>query len=414
MAAIVDGSRLWARLMAMAEVGSTRLGGSNRQALSDDDATGRSLLLEWASAAGCTTETDEIGNLFIRRPGSDDSRPPVMVGSHLDTQPTGGRFDGVLGVLGGLEVIESLNDLGLETRAPVELVVWTNEEGSRFQYSMMGSAVWAGKLDLQAARTLTDIDGISVGDELDRLGWAGDRPAAPGPYSAAFELHIEQGPILEAEQVEIGVVMGVQGFRWYTIRITGDPAHAGPTPMESRRDPAAAIARIIGDVYATAAEFAPWGRATFAQFRSEPISPNTVPGELTCSLDIRHPDLAALDAMEAMMRAAVAAAADSTGVEVEITVDNDSAPVTFDPGCVAAVQASVDELGFRNQQMVSGAGHDACYVATRCPTSMIFVPCAGGVSHNEAEDITADQAQRGASVLLGAVLRAVDVDLPAN
>ena len=406
---MVDGQRLWTRLMAMAEVGSTFLGGSNRQALSDDDAAGRALLLEWASAAGCTTETDEIGNLFIRRPGRDESFPPVMVGSHLDTQPTGGRFDGVLGVLGGLEVIESLNDGHLETRAPVELVVWTNEEGSRFQYSMMGSAVWAGKLDLRAARAMTDTDGVGVGAELDRLGWAGARPAVPGSYTAAFELHIEQGPILEADHVEIGVVTGVQGFRWYTIRLTGDPAHAGPTPMESRRDPAAAIGHIIGDVYAMAAEFAPWGRATFAQFRSEPISPNTVSGELRCSLDIRHPDLTALDDMESRVRTAIAEAARSTGVEAEITVDNDSAPVTFDPGCVAVVQASVDELGFSNQQMVSGAGHDACYVATSCPTSMIFVPCAGGVSHNEAEDITSEQAQRGASVLLGAVLRAAEM-----
>jgi len=411
MATRVDGDRLWRRLMAMAEIGPTANGGSNRQAISDEDAAGRSLLLDWATAAGCTSETDEIGNLFIRRPGRDNSLPPVLMGSHLDTQPTGGRFDGVFGVLGGFEVIESLNDLQHETQAPIELAVWTNEEGSRFQFSMMGSAVWADWLDLDTALAIVDVDGITVADELDRLGWSGERPASPSAYTAAFELHIEQGPILEAEQLDVGVVTGVQGFRWYTIRITGDPAHAGPTPMEVRHDPAAAISRIIADVYATAAEFGPWGRSTFAQFHSEPVSPNTVPGLLTCSLDIRHPELADLDAMEAKMRASVAAAATDLGVEVEISVDNDSPPVAFDPGCIGWVQQSVDALGLSNQKMVSGAGHDACYVALHCPTSMIFVPCDGGVSHNEAESITAEQAEHGASVLLGAVMRAADSSL---
>lgn len=408
MAYTVDGNRLWSHLMAMAEVGPAAHGGSNRQAISDEDQAGRALLLKWATAAGCTSETDEIGNLFIRRPGLDNSLPPVMVGSHLDTQPTGGRFDGVYGVLGGFEVIESLNDMSQETEMPVDLVVWTNEEGSRFQYSMMGSAVWAGHVELHSALELVDNDGLSVAGELNRLGWSGARPAKSQPFTAAFELHIEQGPILEAEKADIGVVTGVQGFRWYTIRITGDEAHAGPTPMEVRHDPAAAIARIIDDVYATAADLAPWGRATFAQFRSEPISPNTVPGILTCSLDLRNPELAKLDEAEERMRAGVAAAAAATGVEIEITVDNDSPPVAFDSGCIAAVQASVDDLGLINQQMVSGAGHDACYVANCGPTSMIFVPCDGGVSHNEAENITSEQAERGASVLLGAVLRAAD------
>ncbi len=409
MPARVDEKRLWSHLMAMAEVGPTANGGSNRQAISDEDAAGRSLLLEWATAAECTAETDEIGNLFIHRPGRDESLPPVLMGSHLDTQPTGGRFDGVYGVLGGLEVIESLNDMDHQTEAPVELAVWTNEEGSRFQYSMMGSAVWANWLELDAALGLADKDGLTVAEELDRLGWAGNRPASPHPYTAAFELHIEQGPILEADQLDVGVVTGVQGFRWYTIRITGDPAHAGPTPMEVRHDPAAAIARIVNEVYATAADFGPWGRSTFAQFHSEPVSPNTVPGLLTCSLDIRHPVLADLDAMEARMRASVAATAEAFGVGVEITVDNDSPPVAFDPRCIGWVQASVDDLGLTNQQMVSGAGHDACYVALHCPTSMIFVPCDGGVSHNEAESITAEQAEHGASVLLGAVMRAAQL-----
>ena len=241
----VDGDRLWSRLMDMAEIGATANGGSNRQALSDEDAAGRALFVHWAEAAGCTAETDRIGNLWVRRPGTDPEADPVLIGSHLDTQPTGGRFDGVYGVLGGLEVIERLDDLGASTTRPIDLVVWTNEEGSRFQYSMMGSAVWSQKLELEGALALADADGLTVADELDRLGWAGTRPAAPTGAAAAFELHIEQGPILEDERIDIGVVTGVQGLRWYTIELEGFPAHAGPTPMAGRRDPARAIAAIV-------------------------------------------------------------------------------------------------------------------------------------------------------------------------
>ena len=399
----VDGDRLWARLMAMAEVGATVNGGSNRQALSDEDAAGRNLLLGWAEAAGCEPSVDEIGNLFLRRAGADEGADPILIGSHLDTQPTGGRFDGVYGVLGGFEVIERLNDLAATTRRPIELAVWTNEEGSRFQYSMMGSAVWARKLALEEACGLVDVDGISVGAELDRLGWRGARPARPHPYHAAFELHIEQGPILEQEGLEIGVVTGVQGLRWFTIELAGQPAHAGPTPMVGRRDPARAIAAIVDRVYAAAAELAPWGRATFAQFTSTPVSPNTVPETLTCTLDIRHPELDSLDWLEARVRAIVAEEGERLGVGTEVVGQNDSPPVHFDRRCIDAVQAAVDELGFTNTAMISGAGHDACYVATHCPTSMIFIPCADGLSHNEAELITPAQAQQGASVLLNAV-----------
>jgi len=411
MADRVNGERLWGRLMAMAKIGATAKGGSNRQALSDQDAAGRALFLDWSRAAGCHAETDEIGNLFVRRPGRDDSLPATMIGSHLDTQPTGGRFDGVYGVLGGLEVIESLNDLGTSTEAPVELAVWTNEEGSRFQYSMMGSAVWSGRLGLDEARQLLDTEGISVGEELDRLGWVGTRRAESRPYAATFELHIEQGPILETEDLAVGVVTGVQGFRWYTLELSGKPAHAGPTPMEGRADPARAIAAIVTGVYEMAAEFEPWSRATFAQFTSQPTSPNTVPERLACSLDLRHPEASTLDKMEARFREIVASECGRLDVLSEITLDNDSPPVEFDPACIDAVQTSVDALGFSNKPMVSGAGHDACYVASKCATSMIFVPCEGGLSHNEAESITAEQAERGASVLLGAVQRMVGSQL---
>jgi len=390
--------------MAMAEVGRTEHGGSNRQALSDDDAAGRALFTGWAVAAGCTVETDEIGNLFVRRSGSDDAADPVLIGSHLDTQPTGGRFDGVYGVLGGLEVIERLNDLGVATERPIEVAVWTNEEGSRFQYSMMGSAVWAGRLGLAQALDMVDSEGVSVGAELDRLGWAGQREARPRSYAATFELHIEQGPILEQRALDIGVVTGVQGLRWFTIDITGFPAHAGPTPMDVRRDPARAVAAIIEEVYAAVEGFAPWGRATFAQLSSSPISPNTVPEHLSCTLDIRHPDLGLLDELEGKARSIVADVAEWCGVEARITKQNDSPPVAFDRRCIEAVADAAGAVGLSNVEMVSGAGHDACYVAVHSPTSMIFVPCEHGLSHNEAERITPDQAERGASVLLGAVL----------
>lgn len=401
----VDGDRLWSRLMDMAKVGPGVAGGSNRQALSDEDHAGRELLLSWAAEAGCTHEYDEIGNLFIRRAGNNPDAAPVMVGSHLDTQPTGGRFDGVFGVLGGFEVIESLNDMGAETERPVELVVWTNEEGSRFQFSMMGSGVWANHLDLADALALTDVDGITVDTELDRLDCRGSRPAAPSKYAAAFELHIEQGPVLEMDELEIGVVTGVQGFRWFTIELHGSPVHAGPTPMDARQDPARALTGIIRRIYESASDFAPWGRSTFAMFRSEPVSPNTVPERIACSLDIRHPELADLDAMEARVREIVASEAEAQGVGFTVIRDMDSPPVRFADLCIDAVEATAGELGLGYNKMISGAGHDACYVALHVPTSMIFVPCADGISHNEAELITTEAAENGASVLLGAVLR---------
>lgn len=391
--------------MAMAEIGATPAGGSNRQALSDDDAAGRELFVGWAEAAGCTVQLDRIGNLFARRAGSSDDLPPVLIGSHLDTQPTGGRFDGILGVLGALEVVERLNDLDITTDAPIEIAVWTNEEGSRFQRSMMGSGVWAGVFGLEDTYDLADVDGTSVGDELQRLGWVGELPAEPHELTACIELHIEQGPILENEELEIGVVTGVQGLRWYDIELEGFPAHAGPTPMVGRKDPARVIARIVNDVYGAVDERGPWARATFAQFKSEPTSPNTVPQRLQCTLDMRHPEAAVQDELETLMRDAVARHCDDIGVTASVTRRNDSPPVAFDDRCVAAVREATTEIGLTYTDIISGAGHDACYVAKHAPTAMIFVPCEDGLSHNEAEAITPSQAEAGASVLLGAVTR---------
>ncbi len=403
MSELIDGERLWGRLMAMAEIGATAAGGSNRQALSDDDQAGRDLFLGWVTAAGCTVDTDAVGNLFATRAGTDPDARPVVLGSHLDTQPTGGRFDGVYGVLGGLEVIESLNDRAVATKAPIRVAVWTNEEGSRFPVSMMGSAVWAGALDLEVARALTDVDGIAVGAELDRLGWAGALPFGHD-LGAYLELHIEQGPVLEDSGSEIGIVTGVQGFRWMTLAVSGEPAHAGPTPMHLRRDPSRAVAEILTGLYEISDRYAPEARVTPAQFVSLPQSPNTVPAEIRFSIDFRNPDGELLDQMENRVRSLIASAAGANGCEFELRLDNVSPPVVFDAGCVAAVDTAAAESGLTSERMVSGAGHDACNVARHNPAAMIFIPCRDGISHNELESIEPEAAAAGVEVLYRSAL----------
>ncbi len=399
-----DSERLWSRLMDMAEVGATPAGGSNRQALSDDDKAGRDLFVGWVEGAGCSIELDPVGNLFARRSGTGADAPPVVLGSHLDTQPTGGRFDGVYGVLGGLEVVEALNDHGISTQAPVEVAVWTNEEGSRFPVSMMGSSVWAGVLPLDEVRAITDRAGISVGAELDRLGWAGTAPFAR-PLRAYLELHIEQGPILEASGSSIGVVIGVQGIRWFRVTIEGFPAHAGTTPMDRRRDPSRSLAVALSGLHEMAAAHAPQVRLTPAMFASEPVSPNTVPDHITFTVDMRHPDAGTLESLDAELRSLVAAAAEAHGCGHRVEVINDCAPVVFDDECVQAVESAARHCGFAYERIGSGAGHDACHVALKAPTGMIFVPCEDGLSHNEAESIEPDAAGRGAEVLLHAALQ---------
>ena len=401
--------RLWSRLMDMAEVGATPAGGSNRQALTDDDKAGRGLFIGWVEQAGCSFELDAVGNLFACRPGSDPDAPPVVLGSHLDTQPTGGKFDGVYGVLGGLEVVEALNDCSVQTRAPVEVAVWTNEEGSRFPVSMMGSAVWAGVLGLDEARSLTDRDGISVGTELDRLGWAGTAPLAR-PLRAYLELHIEQGPVLEENGKSIGVVTGVQGIRWLTVSLCGVPAHAGTTPMGRRHDPSRPLAAILSGLYTMAAGDFPSAHVTPAQFRSQPASPNTVPAEIAFSIDLRHPDAHVLDDMEAEVRRLVFEAAAEHDCRASIEIDNDCAPVVFNEECVNAVEIAAQHCGYSHQRINSGAGHDACHVAQKAPTGMIFIPCDDGLSHNEAESIDLEAAGRGAEVLLHAALELAGIE----
>ncbi len=400
----VNGGRLWRRLMAMAAIGATANGGCNRQALTDEDKAGRDLFLSWARSAGCAISIDEMGNIFARRAGSDDRLPPVLMGSHLDTQPTGGKFDGVYGVLAGLEVIETLNDCGLTTDHPLEVAVWTNEEGARFNPAMIGSGVFAGVFSLDEAYALTDKAGHSLGGELERIGYQGPHPCRARPLKAAFEAHIEQGPILESAGVTIGRVTGVQGIRWYDVALKGEAVHAGPTPMDRRRDVFRALPDIISGVYALAAACGEGARATFGNIAVSPGIRNTVPANLCLAVDLRHPDQATLDAMDRQFRSLVNDAADKACCPASVTEVWRSPAVCFNGDCLKSIADAAHRLGYETLDMVSGAGHDSVYLARVAPTAMIFIPCAGGISHNEAEDAAPEHLTAGANVLLHAVL----------
>ncbi len=399
----VDGDRLWRSLMALAEIGATPAGGCNRQALTDEDKTGRDLFVSWCEGAGLAVRVDQMGNIFARRAGRTDG-PPIIAGSHLDTQPTGGKFDGVYGVLAGLEVLRTLNDAELETELPFEAVVWTNEEGARFAPAMVGSGVWAGEFTLEDAYSKADKTGATFGGELERIGYRGDTPAVHSPLSGAFEVHIEQGPILERENRQIGVVSGVQGMRWYDVVIRGDACHAGPTPMEIRRDPMRALSIILPKLYQLAMDHAPEGRITFGDQTVQPGSRNTVPERVTLSVDMRHPDQSTLDAMHALLLEIVSAAAASTATESEVIDQWNSPAVVFDQRCVDAVRLACQTLDYPHMDIVSGAGHDSVYVSRVARTGMVFVPCENGLSHNEAENAAPEDLTAGCNVLLHAML----------
>lgn len=399
----INGQRLWASLMAMAEIGATARGGSCRLALSDEDRAGRELFAHWCTQAGMTLSVDPIGNLFARRPGSDPHAAPVMMGSHLDTQPEGGRFDGVYGVLAGLEVLRTLNDLGVQTRKPLELVVWTNEEGARFTPAMFGSAVFTGIMSLNAALAVRDADGISVAEALQRTGYAGNRPLG-GAVDAYFEAHIEQGPILEDNAKSIGVVSGGQAIRWLDVQVEGMAAHAGTTPMPLRKDALYGAAQMILAVEQVAADFAPQGLTTVGELSVAKSSRNTIPGRLTFTVDLRHHHDQQIAAMEQQVEERLERIARERGLKVRIDRHWLSPATPFDAECVAAVQQAVDGLGYPQQSIVSGAGHDAILLARYCPTAMVFIPCVGGLSHNEAEDVLPEDVCQGADVLLNAVL----------
>lgn len=400
----VDGERLWNSLMEMAKIGATNKGGCNRQALTELDKQGRDLFIEWAMRAGCTVRIDPMGNIIVRRAGRDNTLPAVITGSHLDTQPTGGKFDGVYGVLAGLEVIRTLNDNKVETEEPIEVVVWTNEEGARFSPAMIGSGVWSGEFDLEYGHSRTDKDGTSILNALENIGYLGDDSFKPSQVKAAFEVHIEQGPILENENLQIGVLSGVQGMNWYDLILEGQPCHAGPSPMESRQDPFMGLSTITQKLYDMVANYAPWSRVTFGDIKAEPGARNTVPERLILAVDLRHPDQSVLDEMDAQFRNIVAEESQKFQLKSSIHDEWTSPAVAFDKGCIQAVRKAVDMLGYNNMDMVSGAGHDSVYVSKVAATSMIFVPCEKGLSHNEAENAKAEDLEAGCNVLLHAML----------
>ena len=400
----INGDRLWQSLMRLAEIGATEKGGVCRLALTDLDREARDLFVRWCKDAGCTVTIDKMGNIFARRPGRDDSLPPVMTGSHIDTQPTGGKFDGAYGVLAGLEVIRTLNDHGTETQAPVEVVVWTNEEGSRFAPAMVASGVFGGAFELDYALSRADTEGKTMGEELKRIGYFGDQEVGGRKVGAFFEAHIEQGPILEAEKKQIGIVQGVQGIRWYEAVVTGQEAHAGPTPMKRRKDALVGAARMVGHVNRIGLENQPYACATVGMMQVSPNSRNTIPGRVFFTVDFRHPDEAVLNKMDAALRKACEDEAQAIGLTLELKEIWYSPPVKFARECVGAVEAAAKSLGYANMPIISGAGHDAVYLSRVAPTAMVFVPCEDGISHNEIENATKDDVAAGCDVLLRAMI----------
>ncbi len=401
----IDGDRLWESLMELARIGATEKGGVCRLALTDLDKEGRDLFIRWCEEAGCTVSVDRVGNIFARRPGLDENLPPVMTGSHLDSQPTGGKFDGAYGVLAGLEVLRALNDAGLETDAPVEVVAWTNEEGSRFSPPMMGSGAFAKVFDESYILERPDnVTGETVGGELKRIGYDGAQDVGGRDVGAYFEAHIEQGPILEDAEKMIGVVTGAQGQRWYEVFVTGQEAHAGPTPMPLRRDALVASARMIDAVNKVGHDHLPNACATCGFVEVKPNSRNTIPGEVFFTVDLRHPSDEVLANMDAAFRKRCQKIAAELNVELRIE-DFWHFPATpFDDACIDAVRAGVERGGYKAMDIVSGAGHDAVYLARVAPAGMIFIPCEGGISHNEIENATREDCAAGAQVLLNAIV----------
>ncbi len=405
----INGQRLWDSLMEMAQIGPGIAGGNNRQTLTDDDAKGRALFQQWCEAAGCTMGVDTMGNMFATRAGTDPDALPVYVGSHLDTQPTGGKYDGVLGVLGGLEIIRSLNDLGIKTKHPIVVTNWTNEEGTRYAPAMLASGVFAGIHDQDWAYGRVDAEGKAFGDELRRIGWVGDETVGARKMHAMFELHIEQGPILEAEGKEIGVVTHGQGLWWLQITLTGKDAHTGSTPMTMRVNAGLGMARIIERVHQIAMAHQPGAVGAVGQANVYPNSRNVIPGRAVFTVDIRSPDQAKLDTMRAEVERAAHAVAAELGLGCEIEAVGHFDPVTFDPGLVKVVRGAAERLGYSHMDIISGAGHDACWINRVAPTVMVMCPCVDGLSHNEAEEISPEWAAKGTDVLFHAVVETAEV-----
>jgi N-carbamoyl-L-amino-acid hydrolase len=396
----VNSERLWQSLMELAQLGATLKGGVCRLALTDLDRQARDLFVRWCEAAGCAVSVDGVGNIFARRPGRNNALAPVMTGSHIDTQPTGGKFDGCFGVLAGVEVLRTLNDLGVQTEAPLEVVVWTNEEGSRFAPCMMGSGVFAEKFTLAETLAKRDAEGVTVGEALNAIGYAGTRAVTGHAVGAYFEAHIEQGPILEDQRKTIGVVLGALGQKWFDLNLKGVEAHAGPTPMHLRKDALVGAAAVVAAVNRVALDHQPHACGTVGCLQAYPGSRNVIPGEVRMTLDFRHLEPARLDSMIAEVRAVIDATCAKHGLSFTLTPTADFPPLYFDQGCVAAVRSAAAGLGLAHMDIVSGAGHDAIFLAELGPAGMIFVPCEGGISHNEIENAAPADLAAGCAVLL--------------
>tara|TARA_Y100001970_G_scaffold294256_1_gene449246 strand:+ start:35755 stop:36945 length:1191 start_codon:yes stop_codon:yes gene_type:complete len=390
--------------MDMAKIGATEKGGVCRLTLTDVDKEARDLFVNWCKDAGCEVSIDEMGNIFARRAGKNNSLAPVMTGSHIDSQPTGGKYDGIYGVLAGLEVIRTLNDMGIETERPIEVTSWTNEEGSRFAPAMIASGVFGGVFDLEYGLSRKDADGKTIGEELKRIGYAGPEKCGGREISAFFEVHIEQGPILEAEEKTIGVVQGVQGMRWYDVEVIGMESHAGTTPMERRKDAIVGASRMVDALSDIGNENTPDARTTCGVFEVSPGSRNVIPGSVSFTVDIRHPDSDILKKLGEDFRDRCEKITYEMSLELKFDEIWHSPPVKFNDDCINAVASAAESLGLESRPITSGAGHDAVYVSKVAPASMIFIPCADGISHNEVESATKGDVSAGCDVLLNAML----------
>ncbi len=405
----IDGDRLWESLMEMAKIGPGIAGGNNRQTVTDEDGEGRHLFRRWCEDAGLTMGVDQMGNMFMMREGTDPNALPVYVGSHLDTQPTGGKYDGVLGVLAGLEIARTLNDLNIKTKHPIVVTNFTNEEGTRFAPAMLASGVFAGMHTQNWAYDREDAEGKKFGAELERIGWRGEEKTGERKMQAFFELHIEQGPILEAEGKDIGVVTHGQGLSWTQVTVTGSDAHTGSTPMPMRKNAGLAMARILELVDQIAWSHKPHAVGAAGHIDVYPNSRNVIPGKAVFTIDFRSPDLAVIQDMEERLKIGAKEICSEMGVEIEFEKVGGFDPVTFDENCVAAIRNAAERLGYSHQNIISGAGHDACWINRVAPTAMVMCPCVDGLSHNEAEEISPDWARAGTDVLFHAVVETAEI-----
>jgi len=405
----INADRLWDSLMEMAKIGPGVAGGNNRQTVTDEDGEGRALFQKWCEAVGCTMGLDQMGNMFAEYPGTDPQALPVYVGSHLDTQPTGGKYDGVLGVLGGLEILRTMKDLGIKTKHPIVVTNWTNEEGTRFAPAMLASGVFAGIHTQDWAYEREDAEGKTFGDELARIGWRGEEEVGARKMHAFFELHIEQGPILEAEGKDIGVVTHGQGLSWTQVTIEGKDAHTGSTPMPMRKNAGLGMARVLEKVDEIAWSHAPHAVGAAGHIDVYPNSRNVIPGKVVFTVDFRSPELDVITDMENRLKVEGQKIADEMGLTISFEKVGGFDPVKFDEACVGAIRGAAERLGYSHRDIISGAGHDACWINQVAPTAMVMCPCVDGLSHNEAEEISKDWAAAGADVLLHAVLETAEI-----